>query len=259
MTISLNVTSQRCLRALAVFSAIVSVNISNAHAASCVSPGCVTVDELMNGGSFQSNGFTFSDFDFLSGLPADYEFHVYPPTSGQAAGPYWANGGFSISGPGRSPFVSLDLAPGSNVGVTFEYKVRAPASADGTAVIFDRALLATSGVSFTGGRNSTYVGFVEQIQRLNGGLLAENHLADQFREPTGSSEVALGQFLAAGLTVVTSFSATVGNDTQGDSGIVIDYLIERFDAKTVPEPTSMMLSALGLSVLGLLSRRRRVM
>lgn len=247
--------SKNCQRALVVFSAVASMMMSNAYADSCVSPNCITVEELMNGGSFHSNGFTFSDFDLVSGLPDDYEFHIYPPVVGQNAGAYWGNAGFYISGPGLTPFANLNLAPGSSWSVSFEYKVRVPSSPDGTAVIFDRALLATSGVSFTGGHNSTWVGFVEEIQRLNGGLLARNVLSDQFGQPPGSSKAALGAFLSSALTIYTSFDVIVGNDTGGGSGVVIDRLIERFDAKTVPEPVSTVLSVLGLFAVGLATRR----
>lgn len=229
--------------------------IPNALAASCVAPDCFTVQTLQNGGSFTSNGFNFSQFDFYTAMPATWEIHALQ--AGVAStGPYWSNAGFYLTAADGAA-INVALTPGGSAFYSFGYRVQVPTSNTGVAVIFDTSNLAASGINQSGGRNTTAASLTQQIANLAGSSLAQNTLS-LWDSATQSmqKESALGPFLASGLDIETRFSMTVDNSFFGDSTLAMGKIMETFNAKNVPEPATATLAALGLASFAALRRRR---
>lgn len=216
----------------------------------CANSDFCTGTELAAGAGFVVNGFSFSNFDFSAGLNS-LEFHLLPTYShvGTGANQRWANSGFYVTGAGGGNFLDQTFSTGSNFDIFFSYRVTAPVDTN-YAVVFDRALLATIGSDLSG-RNSALVSAYEDVSGLQ--AISLNGLMGG--PPNASGTADLGQFGRNGLDDVFSvISGTVFADTGGDTHLVIEKLVETFDAKTVPEPGTLAL--LGIAALGLVARRR---
>ena len=213
----------------------------------CASSDFCTGTELAAGASFSENGFTFSNFYFSPGFGA-LEFLFLPGSHvGTGATQRWANSGFYVTGAGGGNFIEQAFPPESNFEFLFNYRVTAPVDAD-FAVVFDRALLSTIGVAYSG-RNAALVSASEEIS----GLRAIN-LDDLLGGPPGASGTAqLGQFNRVGLDISNVIRGIVLPDS-GNSTFELRSLVNTFDAKTVPEPGTLAL--LGIAALGLLGIRR---
>lgn len=238
-------------RSVALVGALAGFSTVTALAAPvCANSGFCTGTELATGASFSENGFTFSNFDFSAGL-GSLEFHLLPGSHvGTGVIQRWANSGFYVTGAGGGNFLDQTFAPGSSFDIFFNYRVSAPVDAN-YAVVFDRALLGTTGMDYSG-HNGALVSAYEDVS----GLQAIN-LYNLIDGPPGATGTAdLGQFSRVGLDVGSVISGTVFADTGGDSHLVIGKLVETFDAKTVPEPGTLLL--IGIAALGLVGRRRRL-